>query len=106
MTSRATKSLAQRGKRCTRANDDADCDEIPASDRPTEAIARVATAQRGSITKKQLLQAGLESPEPRFNVPFHRYELNALWQDRRLVIEVDGYGAHGHRAAFERDRRN
>jgi very-short-patch-repair endonuclease len=44
-------------------------------------------------------------PEPRFNVPFHQYELDALWQDRRLAVEVDGYGAHGHRAAFERDRR-
>ncbi len=44
-------------------------------------------------------------PEPRFNVPFGNYELDAVWQDRRLVVEVDGYGAHGHRAAFERDRR-
>jgi very-short-patch-repair endonuclease len=44
-------------------------------------------------------------PEPRFNVPFQHHELDCVWSEHRLVVEVDGYGSHGHRAAFERDRR-
>lgn len=28
-----------------------------------------------------------------------------FWPAAKLVVEVDGYHAHGHRAAFERDRR-
>lgn len=44
-------------------------------------------------------------PQPRFNVRFRQYELDACWAEQRLVVEVDGYGFHGHRAQFERDRR-
>jgi very-short-patch-repair endonuclease len=44
-------------------------------------------------------------PEPRFNVRFRQYELDACWPEQRLVVEVDGFGFHGHRAQFERDRR-
>jgi very-short-patch-repair endonuclease len=32
------------------------------------------------------------------------YEVDFLWRDRRLAIEVDGYDAHSGRVAFERDR--
>ena len=28
-----------------------------------------------------------------------------LWRAERLIVEVDEYQFHGHRAAFERDRR-
>jgi very-short-patch-repair endonuclease len=44
-------------------------------------------------------------PEPRFNVPFRQYELDVVWPDQRVVLEVDGYNYHGHRAQFESDRR-
>ena len=27
-----------------------------------------------------------------------------MWPRQRVVVEVDGYAAHGHRVAFERDR--
>ena len=27
-----------------------------------------------------------------------------VWQNERLVVELDGYAFHGTRAAFERDR--
>lgn len=32
------------------------------------------------------------------------YEVDALWPEQRLVVEVDGYAFHSGRAAFERDR--
>jgi very-short-patch-repair endonuclease len=28
-----------------------------------------------------------------------------VWPKQRLIVEVDGYTYHRHRAAFERDRR-
>jgi very-short-patch-repair endonuclease len=47
-------------------------------------------------------RAGL--PRPRFNALLCGYEVDALWEAERLVVETDGWDAHGHRAAFERDR--
>jgi very-short-patch-repair endonuclease len=32
-------------------------------------------------------------------------EVDFLWPEQRLILEVDGYAYHGDRAAFERDRR-
>ena len=32
------------------------------------------------------------------------YEVDFVWRAQKLVVEVDGYAFHGHRAAFERDR--
>lgn len=32
-------------------------------------------------------------------------ERDAVWREQRLVVEVDGFAAHGHRRAFEGDRR-
>lgn len=33
-----------------------------------------------------------------------RFRPDFLWPDERVVVETDGFAAHGHRAAFERDR--
>ena len=44
-------------------------------------------------------------PVPRFNARLAGYEVDAVWPEQRLVVEVDGYAYHGHRAQFERDRR-
>jgi very-short-patch-repair endonuclease len=51
-----------------------------------------------------LIDSG-QLPRPRFNVLVHGHLVDAVWDDARLVVEVDGYGPHGHRPAFERDRR-
>ena len=48
-------------------------------------------------------QAGL--PRPRANVRVGNYEVDFLWPDAQLVVEVDGFAFHGSRTAFERDRR-
>ena len=55
------------------------------------------------LLRRLIRQANL--PEPRFNVPFRQYELDAVWPEHRIVLEVDGYNYHGHRAQFESDRR-
>jgi very-short-patch-repair endonuclease len=44
-------------------------------------------------------------PEPLGNVKLAGYDVDFVWPEERLVIEVDGFRFHGHRVAFERDRR-
>ena len=48
-------------------------------------------------------RAGLPRPATGFNVVGH--ELDAYWPDERLAVELDTFGTHGSRGAFERDRR-
>jgi very-short-patch-repair endonuclease len=33
------------------------------------------------------------------------YEVDFLWQREKLIVEFDSWQFHGHRRAFERDRR-
>jgi very-short-patch-repair endonuclease len=46
-----------------------------------------------------------ELPMPRLNVRVAGWEVDAVWDRQRLVVEVDGYRYHRTRAKFERDRR-
>jgi very-short-patch-repair endonuclease len=46
--------------------------------------------------------AGL--PEPETNARFAGLEVDALWREARLAVELDSWQFHGHRLAFERDR--
>ena len=43
-------------------------------------------------------------PVPLTNVHLLGCEVDALWEAARLIVELDGWGSHRHRAAFERDR--
>lgn len=45
-----------------------------------------------------------ELPEPEVNADIEGYEADFVWRRQRLIIETDGHGAHGTRAAFEADR--
>ena len=47
-------------------------------------------------------KAGL--PAPDYNVRVGGYEVDLLWRENGLVVEIDGYADHSGRAAFERDR--
>ena len=38
------------------------------------------------------------------NARIHGYEVDLLWRDARLAVEVDGWDGHSARVAFERDR--
>lgn len=44
-------------------------------------------------------------PEPQTNVTILEKEVDAYWPHRRLAVEMDSWEFHGHRAAFERDRK-
>jgi len=44
-------------------------------------------------------------PNPITNTQLHGYEIDHLWPDHKLIVEVDGYDIHSTRAAFESDRR-
>jgi very-short-patch-repair endonuclease len=48
-------------------------------------------------------KAGLSVPD--VNVRVHGYELDFLWREEGLAVEMDGFAFHGDRAAFEADRR-
>ncbi len=43
-------------------------------------------------------------PVPLINDEVAGYEVDAVWPDQRLVVELDTIDYHGHEAAFERDR--
>jgi very-short-patch-repair endonuclease len=43
-------------------------------------------------------------PRPEINALVEGFEVDAVWRDTRLVIELDGRDTHGTPAAFERDR--
>ena len=54
--------------------------------------------------RRLLREAGL--PEPRTNVRLAcGVEVDFLWEAERVVVEVDSWQFHGHRRAFERDRK-
>jgi len=62
------------------------------------------TRSKGELEMRRLVRAA-HLPPPLVNAHLHGYMVDFLWSDRRLVVEFDGYAAHGHRVAFERDRR-
>jgi very-short-patch-repair endonuclease len=43
-------------------------------------------------------------PQPEVNARVGPHEVDFLWRNRRLIVEVDGFRHHGDRSAFERDR--
>lgn len=61
-------------------------------------------AESERILRRLLRDAGL--PQPECDAPLlGRYRADFLFRDQRLILEVDGFGTHGHRRAFEADRR-
>ncbi|HKO37265.1 MAG TPA: DUF559 domain-containing protein [Solirubrobacterales bacterium] len=43
-------------------------------------------------------------PAPVQNVDVFGHEVDVLWPSAKLIVELDSWEYHGHRAAFERDR--
>lgn len=44
-------------------------------------------------------------PQPQTNQPIAGYNADFLWHAEKVVLEIDSWQFHGHRRAFERDRR-
>jgi very-short-patch-repair endonuclease len=44
-------------------------------------------------------------PRPVTNIRLHGHSVDAYWPAQGLVLEFDGWRAHGHRQAFDRDRK-
>jgi very-short-patch-repair endonuclease len=49
-----------------------------------------------------VIDAGL--PRPRLNAPAAGYEVDALWPDHRVAVELDGWAHHKEREAAAKDR--
>jgi very-short-patch-repair endonuclease len=69
------------------------------------AEARAATEVRSPLEDRfqRFLQAH-HLPPASTNVDVLDHEVDVLWPAARLVVELDSWEHHGHRAAFERDR--
>jgi very-short-patch-repair endonuclease len=62
------------------------------------------TRSEAEVAFLQLVRdAGL--PTPQTNVDVLGHEVDFLWREQKLIVEVDGFAFHSTRAAFERDRR-
>ena len=70
------------------------------------ALADPATAPTQSELELRMLRlirdAGLPMPLVGATIAGHRADF--AWPEQRLIVEIDGWAAHGNRAAFERDR--
>jgi very-short-patch-repair endonuclease/predicted transcriptional regulator of viral defense system len=64
---------------------------------------RMTRSEAERLLLELIRRAGL--PQPETNVRVLGREVDALWRKGRLIVEVDGFDAHGTRMAFERDRR-
>ena len=64
---------------------------------------RLTRSQRERLLLRLIDQAQL--PRPLTNVRTHGHLVDVLWPAERLVVEFDGWRGHGHRLAFEKDRK-
>jgi very-short-patch-repair endonuclease len=77
--------------------------------RGSKIINTITSAEGGTRSEAErhfrtlIRKSGL--PRPAVNVRLGPYEVDFLWSEQRLIVEVDGYAFHSSRTAFERDRR-
>lgn len=64
---------------------------------------RMTRSERERMLLKLIDQAQL--PKPVSNVQLHGHLVDVFWPEERLIVEFDGWGAHGHRLAFDKDRK-
>jgi very-short-patch-repair endonuclease len=77
------------------------------------AIARVLAEHRAGTTRTRTnmeerilaLCDRLGLPRPLCNLEVEGYTVDFVWPQARLIVETDGWQAHGTRKAFEADRR-
>jgi very-short-patch-repair endonuclease len=64
---------------------------------------RLTRSERERRLLKLISDAQL--PKPLTNVPINGYKADVFWPQYNLIVEFDGWGAHGHRHAFESNRK-
>ncbi len=64
---------------------------------------RLARGPRRSAGLLRLIRSAC-LPQPEANILLGTYEVDLLWRDQRLIVEVDGFEFHGSRRSFEADR--
>ena len=64
---------------------------------------RLTRSDRERRILKLIAQAQL--PRPLTNVPLHGYVADVFWPEHNLILEFDGWQGHGHRLAFESNRK-
>ncbi|MFL5823656.1 MAG: type IV toxin-antitoxin system AbiEi family antitoxin domain-containing protein [Solirubrobacteraceae bacterium] len=84
----------------------------PATHSGAALVRRILATDPGSIYTRSRAEKRLrrllkqaELPQPLVNHRLCGYPADFFWPDAKLILEVDGYDTHGHRLAFERDRR-
>ena len=90
-------------------------DELIARSRGRRGVARLRAAigayrepifVRSEMERRFLARVrGADLPTPSINAFVEGHEVDALWPEERLVVELDGYEFHRTRRAHERDRR-
>jgi very-short-patch-repair endonuclease len=71
----------------------------------------LADPSSGTFTRSEAEERLLELvraanlPRPELNAVLFGYEVDCLWRDAGLVVEVDGFAFHSSQHAFVRDRR-
>ena len=64
------------------------------------------TRTRSDLEERMLsLLHRFRLPTPEVNSSIEGYTVDFAWRAQRLIVETDGWAAHGTRSAFERDRR-
>jgi very-short-patch-repair endonuclease len=64
--------------------------------------AKVIRSELEERFQEFLIRAGL--PLPQTNVLIEGYEVDCVWPDRRVIVELDGHATHSPAHAFEIDR--
>jgi very-short-patch-repair endonuclease len=82
--------------------------------RPGVPALRALLGQRATVTRSELekrfreflIKAGLPLPETNAHIQVEGvwYEVDCLWREHGLVVELDGREVHGTGSAFETDR--
>lgn len=96
--------------RLVRGRDLARLNERAAGRPGAVALRRALDAGRRGPTRSDLERAMLavvdaaRLPRPVVNAPVGRFRPDFCWPEHRVIVETDGWAAHGHRRAFEHDR--
>ena len=68
-----------------------------------DGLSKGATRSEAERLFRRIVRSA-ELPAPEYNQPVGPYELDALWREHRLAVELDSYRFHGARVPFESDR--